>query len=214
MADANGPYEGEIGVPVQFDGTGSSDLDGRIVDYTWSFGDGDRSDGETSVHVYTRPGHYNVTLEVVDVNGARDSDSTNVFIHGDPDNQLPNCSLAVPSISTIWPPNRRFVPVSIQRVIDPDGDPVNIRIDSIFQDERVDRRLDGRGVGTDTARVRAQRRPAFRGGNGRVYHISYTAEDVRGGICTGEVLVDVPPTRRREAIDDGVNFDSTVPPSQ
>jgi len=85
-------------------------------------------------------------------------------------------------------------------------------IDSIFQDEPVFFGPDGRGVGTDTARVRAKRLPRrFFGGNRRVYHIGFTADDGQGGRCRGEVLVEVPLTRNREAVDDGADFDSTVP---
>ena len=155
------------------------------------------------------PGIYNVTLTVTDDEGTPDSDLTQAVIEGD--NQPPNCSLAVPSIDIIWPPNLRFVPVDILDVSDPDGDPVSITIDSIFQDERVGRRPDGRGVGTDTARVRAQRRPIWRGGNGRVYHIGFTADDGQGESCSGDVIVAVPRNRRKKAIDDGPKFDSTVP---
>jgi hypothetical protein len=94
---------------------------------------------------------------------------------------------------------------------------VTIRIDSIFQDEPVDGRGDGRfspdgkGVGTDTARVRAERSGSTKvSGNGRVYHIRYTADDGQGGSCSGDVEVGVPPNRSRVAIDDGANFDSTL----
>jgi hypothetical protein len=118
---------------------------------------------------------------------------------------------AVPSIHTIWPPNNKFVPVTVHGVSDPDGDPVSLKIDSIFQDERVSVRKglgDGDGVGSDTAHLRAKR---VGSGNGRVYHISFTADDGQGGSCTGEVVVGVPHDRGKGsvAVDDGPIFDST-----
>lgn len=104
-----------------------------------------------------------------------------------------------------------------RRVIDPDGDPVSITVDSIFQDEPVFFAPDGRGVGTDTASVRAWRlsgrwihRFSQTRSNGRVYHIGFTAEDNRRGTCSGEVVVKVPRRSRIEAIDDGPRFDPTV----
>ena len=118
-----------------------------------------------------------------------------------------DCSTAVPSTDVIWPPNRAFVAINVLL----DGDPASITIDSIFQDEPVGRRADGSGVGTDSALVLAQRLRWRRGGNGRVYHIGFTADDGQGASCTGNVTVSVPILPFFDAIDDGANFDSTVP---
>ncbi len=86
QADAGGPYEGEVGVPVQFDGSESDDPDGIIVNRDWNFGDDSPvADGETPSHTYTEPGFYSVTHSVTDNTGANDADSTNVLI------QSPSC---------------------------------------------------------------------------------------------------------------------------
>lgn len=90
-----------------------------------------------------------------------------------------------------------------------------ITIDNIFQDEPVDTKGDGsftpdsHGVGTSTAGVRAERADT---GDGRVYHIRFTANDAYGGSCSDEVLVGVPKSQGREGspIDGGALFDSTV----
>ena len=50
------------------------------------------------------------------------------------------------------------------------------------------------------------------GGDGRVYHIGFTAEDGMGGMCTGEVLVSVPLRKGIPAGDGGALYDSTVTP--
>ncbi|MEN8177276.1 MAG: hypothetical protein ABFS39_01480 [Pseudomonadota bacterium] len=135
-------------------------------------------------------------------------------------NQDPDCSQVAPDIDLIWPPNHKFVPVNILGVTDPDGDPVFVMIDSIFQDEPVDTFGDGRfvpdgqGVGTDTAEVRAERTGTPEvPGNGRVYHIGFTATDPFGASCSGEVTVGVPHDEGQGAIpiDDGALYDSTVP---
>ena len=130
-------------------------------------------------------------------------------------NQPPNCSGAQPSVDTLWPPNHRFEAVGVIGVSDPDGDSFTIIIDSIFQDEPVDGTgdgsfvPDGQGVGTSIAEVRAERDGS---GNGRVYHIYFTAEDVNGGVCSAELLAGVPKNRNRPVVDDGPLYDSTEIP--
>ncbi len=133
-------------------------------------------------------------------------------------NQPPDCSEAIPSIDTIWPPNHKFVPVNILGVTDPDGDAVTITIDGIFQDEPVETigdgnfTPDGQGIGTDTAEVRAERIGTKKvPGNGRVYHIRFTADDGNGGSCSGEVLVGVPHDQGSGVVpvDEGALYDST-----
>ena len=59
-------------------------------------------------------------------------------------NREPDCGEAAPSIDMLWPPNHKFVDVMVLGVTDPDGDPIVITIDSIFQDELVDSLGDGR----------------------------------------------------------------------
>ncbi len=54
-----------------FNGSASSDPDGSIARYDWSFGDGKSAlnAGPTPHHVYTAPGSYTVTLQVTDDEG-------------------------------------------------------------------------------------------------------------------------------------------------
>ena len=51
------------------------------------------------------------------------------------------------------------------------------------------------------------------GGNGRVYHISFTASDDHSNSCSGEVLVGVPKNQGNKGapVDDGALYDSTDP---
>ena len=57
---------------VRFDGSPASDPDGRIVDYSWDFGDrtGDRV--KAPAHRYARPGRYFPKLTVTDDSGDQD----------------------------------------------------------------------------------------------------------------------------------------------
>lgn len=127
-------------------------------------------------------------------------------------NAPPVCTGAHPSTAVLWPPNHLWNEIMVLGVTDPDGDPITITIESIFQDERVDAPgtgdtwPDGMGIGTSIASVRAERAG---GGNGRVYHIFFTASDGIGGSCTGEILVSVPKSVKKPAVDGGALFDST-----
>ena len=75
-----------------------------------------------------------------------------------PHNQPPVCTEAAPSVATIWPPNHKFVEITILDITDPDGDPFTITIDSIFQDEPTDTNGDGAfvpdGLGSAATRPR------------------------------------------------------------
>jgi VCBS repeat-containing protein len=129
-------------------------------------------------------------------------------------NAPPVCSDARASVDSIWPANKELYPVTVLGVTDADGQPLIITITSIYQDEPVGKGShspDGFGVGTDTAYVRAERDG---NGNGRVYHIYFTADDSRGGLCSGEIIVPiVPHDQSGDAanIDDGPLYDSTIP---
>jgi PKD repeat protein len=86
VADANGPYNGTVGVPLSFDGSGSFDADGTIVAYDWDFGDGNTGTGVTPTHTYAAAGGYTVTLTVTDNDGLTDTATTTAEIN------LVNCS--------------------------------------------------------------------------------------------------------------------------
>lgn len=136
-------------------------------------------------------------------------------------NTAPDCSTAAPSTALIWPPNQQLVPINVNGVVDPNGDEVTIAVTSISQDEPTndtgdgDTAIDGFGIGGSTAQVRAERSGD---GNGRVYHIGFTATDPWGASCAGEVAVGVPHSQGRGRggaqsggpLDEGALYDSTV----
>src|SRR5690606_18314374 len=49
---------------VAFDGSGSTDIDGVVNNFTWDFGDGNQGGGEAPSHIYDRPGTYRVFLTI------------------------------------------------------------------------------------------------------------------------------------------------------
>ncbi|MDH3524162.1 MAG: hypothetical protein OES32_11295 [Acidobacteriota bacterium] len=134
-------------------------------------------------------------------------------------NMPPVCVDAAADPDELWPPNHKFRDIAIVGVVDPDGDPVMITITDISQDEPLNGLGDGNtcpdgtGVGTSTARVRAERTGTPKvPGDGRVYHIGFEAEDGNGGECMGTVTVCVPHDQRpgHVCVDGGPLFDSTV----
>jgi PKD repeat protein len=67
----------------EFDGSGSSDEDGTIETWGWTFGDGGTAYGEIVDHTYAAYGTYIVTLEVTDDQGAENSITITVVIEGE-----------------------------------------------------------------------------------------------------------------------------------
>lgn len=128
-------------------------------------------------------------------------------------NRPPDCSGATPSVTQIWPPSHKMVPLSITGVTDPDGDTVAIQVTGVSQDESVNGTGDGNtcpdatGLGSDTVNLRAERSG---NGDGRVYHVQFTATDGNGGICTGEVTVCVPHDKSGTCTDEGPTQPSNV----
>ncbi len=60
------PISGTSPLNVSLDGSGSSDPDGSISEYLWSFGDGSSAYGISSQHTFTAIADYTVTLTVTD----------------------------------------------------------------------------------------------------------------------------------------------------
>jgi PKD repeat protein len=65
-----------------FDASGSSDSDGTIVSYDWTFGDGQFGTGQFVNHVYAASGSYFVTIDVTDNIGAASSSTQNISVSG------------------------------------------------------------------------------------------------------------------------------------
>ncbi|MBL7190445.1 PKD domain-containing protein [bacterium] len=62
-----------VGEVINFNGKGSSDSDGKIIDFRWDFGDGFSAQGTEVTHSYQHYGRYNVKLTVQD-NSTSNSD--------------------------------------------------------------------------------------------------------------------------------------------
>ena len=106
-------------------------------------------------------------------------------------NDPPSCAGAAPSVGSLWPPNLQFVSSTIGGVVDPDGDSVTISITGVHQDEPVGITTPDAVIEGSSVLLRAERSGQ---GTGRVYTVSYLADDGNGGGCSGTVTVVVPLT--------------------
>jgi von Willebrand factor type A domain len=156
-----------------------------------------------------------IDLTVEDLVTPGNRNSTSIAVVAGVVNQSPVCTAAKPTPSRLWPPFLQFEPIAISGVTDADGDAVTLTVTGITQDEPLTGfpfvldflAPDGKGVGTPTARLRAER-SIFK--NGRVYEVRFQAQDGNGGTCDGSVKVSVPLLPFIPAVDSGQAFDSTA----
>lgn len=94
----------EAGLATSVNGAGSSDADGSIVSYAWTFGDGATATGVSASRTYAAAGTYTVTLTVTDNGGATGVASQSVTVTtgggGDPDPGTPNLASGVQVTTT------------------------------------------------------------------------------------------------------------------
>ncbi len=95
------PTSGAAPLPVAFDGSGSSDPDGHIVSYAWSFGDGAGGTGATVSHTYQAAGDYVATLTVTDDRGATAQATVSVHVTVNPLSVLRVASISMSAV-TDW----------------------------------------------------------------------------------------------------------------
>ena len=85
---------------VSFSALLSTDPDGTIANYSWSFGDQSFATGALAQHIYQTAGAYNVTLTVTDNRGAQNSVSKIITIESD---------TLGPVLSQLSPPDQSLI---------------------------------------------------------------------------------------------------------
>ncbi|MEW5747631.1 MAG: PKD domain-containing protein [Candidatus Thermoplasmatota archaeon] len=86
VADAGDDVTATAGEAVGFDGSDSSDSDGTIVSWVWTFeydGETETLEGETAEFTFDEPGTYTVTLTVTDSDGGTDTDTMTVTVEAE-----------------------------------------------------------------------------------------------------------------------------------
>ncbi|KUK26239.1 MAG: Cell surface protein [Acetothermia bacterium 64_32] len=78
------PWRPGAGELIRFDASESESPNGKIVEYRWSFGDGEWTTGQVVEHRYWYGGGYPVTLTVTDEAGQQDSVTQVIEIQGGP----------------------------------------------------------------------------------------------------------------------------------
>jgi PKD repeat protein len=76
----NGPFYAYTNDVIRLSSDGTHDPDGVIVNYTWNFGDGNKSYLENPNHSYAESGNYTIILTVVDNDNLSNSVSTKAII--------------------------------------------------------------------------------------------------------------------------------------
>ncbi len=97
VADAGGPYTGTAGVTVNVTGLASTDSDGSISTYAWSWGDGTTTPASSfapAIHTYATGGTFTITLTVTDNDGTTDTDTATVIVTA---NAAPTVSVTNPT---------------------------------------------------------------------------------------------------------------------
>jgi PKD repeat protein len=75
----------DVNEPVVFNGSASSDAEGKLITLQWNFGDGSPPEaGAVVVHRYGLPGQFNVTLTVTDEQGAQNARAQTLTVNAPP----------------------------------------------------------------------------------------------------------------------------------
>ncbi len=81
---AASPLNGDAPLAVDLDGSMSSDPDGALVGFSWTFGDGATGTGALQTHVYGTAGQYTARLIVTDDRGAPDTATVSILVSTPP----------------------------------------------------------------------------------------------------------------------------------
>ncbi|MBS3778007.1 MAG: PKD domain-containing protein [Candidatus Thermoplasmatota archaeon] len=114
QADTGGPYNGTVGIPIQFDGSESFSPNKTIVSYEWYCGDGRVETGITPTHTYSHPGTYTLTLTVKDEDNNCGTDTTQVTVTND---LAPTASFIKPAQNTIYFRNNSIGPTNSSSIL-------------------------------------------------------------------------------------------------
>ena len=132
VADAGFDVVAAPGETIAFDGSRSTDPDGKVARYLWDFKDGGTAEGATAEHAYERPGYYSAELTVFDDTGhaeATDFSQILVTVNAQP------VADAGPDLSVA--PGEPFV-LSGRGSTDSDGEITNWRWDIAATDETLE----------------------------------------------------------------------------
>ena len=113
---------GSAPLDVNFDSDGSKDMDGTVVSYQWTFGDGASSNQPNPTHTYDYAGNYPATLTVTDDRGAKASNTVSIMVT----EEVGGCSMDCVSVDRIAMSYKASKGKAVGRVwlLDENGSPV------------------------------------------------------------------------------------------
>ncbi len=113
---------GTAPLTVAYSGAGSTDADGSVVAWDWSFSEGGSASGTSSSRSYTTPGTYTTTLRVTDNTGLSASSSVTVTV----DAPVTVLAMRVADIAMAVVPsgNRNAKATAAVKLVDSNGLPV------------------------------------------------------------------------------------------
>jgi hypothetical protein len=200
--NAGGPYRIECTgqtTSVALNGTGSLDLDGDPLTYTWSgtFAGGTAT-GATPTVQFSGFGGFGVHLGVSDDFGGTAGCGSAVAVV---DTTPPTIASVSASPNILWPPNHKMVPVNVNAVSSDICDPVlTCRIFSVSSNEPVNGLGDGDTApdweitGDRTLNLRSERSGT---GSGRIYTITVACTDTSGNSTSRATTVTVPRDQKK-----------------
>ena len=164
-------------------------------------------------------GDTTVTWTATDASGNSATASQTVTVV---DTTAPELSI-IPSSATLWPPNHKYVTVSVGITVSDvcDTDVANkVKLISVTSDEAdevsgaANKKGGGDGntpvdiviVNKNTVQLRAER---LGGGDGRVYTLNYSVADASGNTTTASATVSVPKEEGYASINSGVHYTVT-----
>lgn len=196
VAVAGGPYTGEACTPMTFDGGGSTDANGQIVEYAWDFTNDGTVDATSSSpqlnHSYPSAFEGDVWLRVTDNEGLTDEATAAVTIT--PDETAPTIASVTATPSSLWPANHQMVTVAITASV-ADACGATCRVTGVTSSAAGPGLGPHRGqpdwqvTGPLTLQLRAERSGAA---GDRVYTVTVECVDGAGNASTRQVAVTVP----------------------
>jgi len=180
---------------VFLDGSGSTDPDGTIVDFSWNWA-GNNSAAGDEIFAYLPLGTHMFTLTVTDNGGLTGTDTVDVTVQ---DTIAPTLSVTL-SPNVLWPPNHKLVKVTASIDVSDSCDDIPVvKLVSIASNEPDDKSkygqtgddIQGAEFGTDDREFLLR---AERSGNGvaRIYKVTYSATDSSGNVTYASAEVTVP----------------------
>jgi PKD repeat protein len=110
---------GTAPLTVNFSGTGSTDADGSVTAWAWTFGDGGTASGSTASRTYSNPGSYTAQLLVTDNSGLTGSSSVTITV--DPPVVVPTMRVADIAMSLVVGRNGNGQATAAVQVLDGNG---------------------------------------------------------------------------------------------